>query len=313
MNRNRWAVPSPSAFAGARRRFSTVLFLGALAAAAAGCGGGGGADKAATPTLRFSAIPDDNTTELTRKFGPVADYLAARLGVAVEYVPSSDYGASVEMFKNGDIHLAWFGGLTGVQARQAVPGAHAIVQGAEDPKFYSYFIANASTGLKKSGDFPLGIATYTFTFGSTKSTSGRLMPEHSIRQASGKAPRDFFTHEFGFSGSHDKTIEQVAAGAYEVGAVSYTTYDAWVKDGKVDPAKVRVIWQTPEYADYNFTAHPDLETIFGAGFTNKLQQELIGMKDPDLLSAFRRSALIEAKDAEFDAILEVARALDMAR
>jgi phosphonate transport system substrate-binding protein len=279
----------------------------------AGCGGGGGKESKQAPVLRFSAIPDDNTTELTRKFGPVADYLAARLGVPVEYVPSSDYGASIEMFKNGDIHLAWFGGLTGVQARQAVPGAHAIVQGAEDPKFYSYFIANASTGLKKSGDFPLGIATHTFTFGSTKSTSGRLMPEHYIRQHSGKAPRDFFTHEFGFSGSHDKTIEQVASGAYEVGAVSYTTYDAWVKEGKVDPAKVPVIWQTPEYADYNFTAHPDLEKMFGAGFTQKLQQALIAMKDPALLSAFRRSALIEAKDAEFDAILEVARALDMAR
>jgi len=296
------------------KRNCFLILACCLAVFAAGCGGGGGNDHAAnTPVLRFSAIPDDNTTELTRKFGPVADYLAARLGVPVEYIPSSDYGASVEMFKNGDIQLAWFGGLTGVQARQAVPGAHAIVQGAEDPKFYSYFIANASTGLQRSDDFPLAIASHTFTFGSTKSTSGRLMPEHFIREHSGKAPRDFFTHEFGFSGSHDKTIEQVASGAYDVGAVSYTTYDAWVKEGKVDPMKVPIIWQTPEYADYNFTAHPALETMYGAGFTTKLQQELVGMKDPALLSAFRRSALIPANDAEFDAILSVARALDMAR
>jgi len=284
--------------------------------AAVGCGGSGsdsGPEASASAVLRFSAIPDDNTTELTRKFRPVAEYLSDELGVRVEYIPSSDYGASVEMFKNGDIQLAWFGGLTGVQARQAVPGAHAIAQGAEDPSFYSYIIANAASGLEPSEEFPSAIVGHTFTFGSTKSTSGRLMPEHFIRQASGQAPRDFFEHEFGFSGSHDKTIEQVAAGAYDCGAVNYATYDAWVAEGKVDPQQVRVIWTSPEYADYNFTAHPSLETTFGAGFTRRLQDALVNMNDPVLLAAFRRSSLIPARDEEFAAILEVARALDMAR
>ena len=76
--------------------------------------------------LKFSAIPDQNTTELIEKFKPLAEYLSKELGVKVEYVPSKDYQASVEMFKNGDIQLAWFGGLTGVQARNAVNGARAI-------------------------------------------------------------------------------------------------------------------------------------------------------------------------------------------
>jgi phosphonate transport system substrate-binding protein len=273
----------------------------------------GKAKAAAGATLRFSAIPDDNTTELMQKFGPVAASLSKTLGVPVEYVPSADYAASVEMFKNGDIHLAWFGGLTGVQARQAVPGAHAIVQGVEDPQYFSYFIANASTGLTRSDDFPLGIAALKFTFGSPQSTSGRLMPEHFIRENSGVAPAEFFTQEFGFSGSHDKTIELVASGTFEVGAVNYKTYDDWVAEGKVDPNVCRIIWKSPTYADYNFTAHPEIETIFGGGFTAKLQKAFLDMKDPALLDAFRRSGFVEAKDAEFDGILAVARALDMAR
>lgn len=295
-----------------RKRAALVALSSLLLLSAAGCGNGG-KEAAPSPVLRFTAIPDDNTTELARKFGPVADYLSAQLGVPVEYVPSADYGASVEMFKNGDIQLAWFGGLTGVQARQAVPGSHAIAQGAEDPQFYSYFIANVASGLQPSDDFPMDIATHTFTFGSPSSTSGRLMPEHYIREHTGKAPKDFFTHEFGFSGSHDKTIEQVAAGAYDVGVVNYATYDDWVKQGKVDPAQVRVIWTTPKYADYNFTARPDLETMFGAGFTTRLATALTSMKDPALLAAFRRSALIPADDGEYAAILSVARALGMAR
>jgi len=278
--------------------------------AAGGCGG----ERAGrAPVLRFSAIPDDNTTELNRKFAPVATYLAENLGVAVKYVPSSDYGASVEMFKNDDIQLAWFGGLTGVQARQAVPGAHAVVQGAEDPAFYSYFIANVSSGLEPSAAFPVAIADHPFTFGSPRSTSGRLMPEYFIRRHGGKSPREFFRLPFGFSGSHDKTIEAVASGAYEVGAVSHTTFDAWAAAGRVDTSKVRVIWRTPVYADYNFTVRPGLDATFGEGFTERLREALLAMSDPKLLRAFRRSALIPADDAEYAAILDVARKLRMAR
>lgn len=269
--------------------------------------------EAAKPALRYAAIPDQNTTELAQRFAPLTAYLAQKLGVPVEYVPARDYQACVEMFRNGDVSLAWFGGLTGVQARAAVPGARAIAQGREDPQYYSYFIANASTGLQESPDFPLGIADLAFTFGSESSTSGRLMPEHFIRQATGKAPAEFFTQPFGFSGSHDKTCELVAAGRFQAGVVNYKVYERRVKEGTTDPATVRVIWRTPTYADYNFTAHPQLETVYGAGFTQKLQDALTGITDTSLLSALPRDALIPARDEEFAGIAEVARALGMVR
>ena len=303
---------------------AAIAFALSLLLVAVGCGGGDGEGEAAKrgesetasrseKVLRFTAIPDHNTTELRAKYDPVAAHLTAELGIPVEYVPSADYGASVEMFKNGDVLLAWFGGLTGVQARQAVAGANAIVQGKEDPEYYSYFIANASTGLEPGTDFPMGIAGFKFTFGSQSSTSGRLMPEYFIRQASGKSPTDFFTQEFGFSGSHDKTVEQVANGTYEVGACNYGTYDQMVAEGKIDPEVCKVIWKTPTYADYNFTAHPDIDRIFGAGTIDRLQKACIGITDPALLGAFQRSGLIAATNDEFDSILAVARELGMAR
>lgn len=270
-------------------------------------------DDAGPNTLRFTAIPDDNTTELQEKFAPVAAYLSTALGVPVVYVPSSDYGASVEMFKNGDIQLAWFGGLTGVQARQAVPGAHAIVQGVEDPNYFSYFIAHTSTGLQRSDDFPVAIRDLKFTFGSPMSTSGRLMPEHFIRASTGMSPDEFFEHDYGFSGSHNKTAEQVQSGAYQAGVLNYKVYESMIEKGQIDPDVCRVIWKTPPYADYNFTAHPDLEHMFGEGFTLKLQRALIAMDDEELLAAFKRSGLIAADDRQFDDILTVARSLNLAR
>lgn len=289
------------------------ILLGALLVSAllliAGCGGG---QKEKT-VLRYTAIPDQNTTELIQKFAPLTAHLSEVLGVPVEYVPSRDYQASVEMFRAGDIQLAWFGGLTGVQARAAVAGAKAIAQGEADPDYYSYFIANVETGLEPGEAFPVGIADFAFTFGSESSTSGRLMPEFFLKKNTGQSPKEFFGKGFGFSGSHDKTVELVEAGRFPVGVVNYKVYDKRVANGSTDPNKCRIIWTTPTYADYNFTAHPDLETLFGAGFTGKLQAALIGIQDQDLLAALPRKNLIPAVNEEFEGIAQVARELGMIR
>src|SRR5262245_35706220 len=97
----------------------------------------------------FTAIPDDDETRLRQRFDKVAVYLSKQTGLDVKYVPVKSYSASVTAFKNDQVQMAWFGGLSGVQARVAVPGSQAIAQGEEDKAFVSYFIANSSTGLKE--------------------------------------------------------------------------------------------------------------------------------------------------------------------
>ena len=272
-----------------------------------------GTESQEKPTLRFSAIPDQTSTELQEKFQPFSAYLSRELGVAVEYVPARDYQASVEMFKNGDVLLSWFGGLTGVQARQAVPGARAIAQGEADPQYYSYFIAHQDTGLELSEEFPSAIAELRFTFGSESSTSGRLMPEYFISKNSGQSLEEFFEHPVGFSGSHDKTAELVESGQFQVGVLNYKVYDRRVEVGQTDPEVCRVIWKTPLFADYNWTVHPDLDALFGNGFSDRLQQALIQIDDPVLLAALPRNRLIPARNEEFEGIRAIAEKLDMLR
>jgi phosphonate transport system substrate-binding protein len=286
------------------RILSGMILVSVLAAV--GCG-------KSEAVLEFTAIPHTNTTELQRKFEPVAKYLSKALGLRVEYVPSADYRASVEMFKNGDVLLAWFGGLTGVQARHDVPGARAIVQGAEDPEFYSYFIANASTGLTRSDEFPEAIRDLTFTFGSESSTSGHLMPEYFIMQHTGKTAAEFFSHPPAYSGSHNRTADQVQSGAFQAGVMDYSVYDARVREGKIDPERCRIIWKTPTFADYNFTAHPDIDRKFGKGTIDRLQKAFLDMHDPKLLAAFDRSKLIPATNEEYADLEKVAVKLDMLR
>ncbi|MCS5540388.1 MAG: PhnD/SsuA/transferrin family substrate-binding protein, partial [Roseibacillus sp.] len=147
-----------------------------LAGLFAGCGDKGkdnetGNGEGAT-ALVITAIPDEKVSDQEARFQALITYLAGQLGIRVEFSISKDYAAAVQRFANGEVHMAWFGGLTGVQARDRVEGARAIAQGSADQQFKSYFIANASTGLGRGDEFPAeAIKDLTFTFGSPSSTS----------------------------------------------------------------------------------------------------------------------------------------------
>ncbi|MET3485815.1 putative selenate ABC transporter substrate-binding protein [Methylobacterium sp. 1973] len=261
----------------------------------------------ALPPLVFTGIPDQDESRLIERFGKVAAYLEAKLGVPVRYIPVKSYPAAVTAFTNGQVQLAWFGGFTGVQARKAVPGAQAIAQGAEDAAFKTYLIANAATGLKPDKAFPKDIAGKTFTFGARASTSGRLMPEYFIRQAfPGQSPEQVFAR-VGFSGDHSRTIQLVQSGAFAVGAVDYSVWDLDAKAGKVDRQAVSVIWESPAFPDYQWTVRGDVEQTYGAGFTERLRGALVGITDPAILEPFGRSKFIPVTNAAYEPLVAVGR------
>jgi phosphonate transport system substrate-binding protein len=263
------------------------------------------------PTFVFTGIPDQDETRLAERFAKVADYLQAKLGVPVRYVPVKSYPAAVTAFTNNQVQLAWFGGFTGVQARRAVPGSEAIAQGAEDVAFKSYIIANSKTGIAPSKEIPKDIAGKTFTFGARASTSGRVMPEYFLRQANGgKSPDEVFS-KVGFSGDHSRTIQLVQSGAFEVGVLDYSVWETEKKAGKVDETKVSVIWESPTFPDYQWTIRGDVDARFGAGFKEKVSAALLAIDDKAILEPFARSKFISAKNADYAPIEDVAKATDL--
>lgn len=232
-----------------------------------------------TETFTFTAIPDQDESQLEKRFGGVALYLEEQLGVPVKYVPVKSYAAAVTAFRNNEVQMAWFGGLSGVQARRLVPGSQAIAQGLEDPDFKSYFIANASTGLSPSETLTEAFVEQpSFTFGSKGSTSGRLMPEFYLRETFNQSPEQLF-EKVGFSGDHSATIALVQSGAYATGAVNYKVWERELEEGKIDTDKVQVIWETPGYPDYHWTVRGDLNDSFGDGFTQRVTDALLAIDD----------------------------------
>jgi phosphonate transport system substrate-binding protein len=300
-----------------------TLAAGLLAAA---CGGGndpapgddasGTGETGSDALFTIGAIPDQDPEVLGRLYGSVADYLADELDVEVEYVPVTDYAASVSLFRSGDLDMVWFGGLTGVQARLQVDGAQAIVQRGIDESFHSIFIANTASGLGPVDDVAglSQLAGKRFTFGSESSTSGRLMPQYFLDEA--EVGPDEFAGPPGFSGSHDTTIELVEAGTFEAGVLNEQVWTSRTEAGEVDLTKVTAIFRTPAYHDYHWVIRPDVAERFGDDFVGRVQDAFTEL-DPaepaeaEILDLFGAEEFIPTDNANYGQIEEVARDLGL--
>lgn len=261
--------------------------------------------QADTPVFKIGAIPDQNASKLNKRFDELAAYVSEQTGFQVEYVPTVDYAALVTAFERGDVDLGWFGGLTGVQVRNAVPGAEAIAQRPRDEEFHSVFVAQKSLGLTSIED----VKGKALTFGSESSTSGHLMPRHFMMEA-GIDPTADLDGAPNYSGSHDKTWKLVESGAFEVGALNEAVWEAAVDEGKVDLSKVDVFYTTPAYYDYNWTIN-DVEEKFGPDAKAAVKAALLSFGDanPEIMELFKDERFIETDNANYDAIKGVAEAL----
>ncbi len=206
----------------------------------------------AQAVFKMTAIPDESPTELARKAAPLVKYLEQQLGTKVEFTPVSDYAAAVEALVNKQVDMAWYGGFTFVQANIRSGGkVIPLVQREEDEKFRSVFITS-DPAIKTLAD----LKGKTVSFGSQSSTSGHLMPRSVLLQASIDPDKDF--KRVAYSGAHDATIAAVAAGKVDAGALNSSVWDKFVLEKKVDASKVKVIFTTPPYFDYNWTVHADM-------------------------------------------------------
>ncbi|MEM9489160.1 MAG: putative selenate ABC transporter substrate-binding protein [Myxococcota bacterium] len=254
--------------------------------------------------LRVTGIPDENPTELARKYKPLVDMLEKALDAEVKYVPVTDYGAAVQALVAGKVDVAWLGGFTHVQSRlmtDVVPLAMRDI----DRAFHSVFIAHKDSGIGSPAD----LKGKTFAFGSKSSTSGHLMPRHFLQTEHTIDPERDFGGPPVFSGAHDATAKMVESGQVQAGALNMQVWDRMVASGSVDTSAVSVIWKTPPYVDYVWTARAALTAEMRDAFRRAFL-DLDAAKPEhrailDLLGAEQK--YVPAAASDFDAIESVAR------
>lgn len=251
----------------------------------------------AQQVLRVSAIPDEAPTELQRKFKPLGTMLEKKLGMKVEFIPVTDYAASVEGLINKKLDMVWFGGFTFVQAKvrskdQVIP----LVQREEDEKFKSVFITT-DKNITKLED----LKGKTFTFGSESSTSGHLMPRSYLLAA--KINPDTDMKRIAFSGAHDATVAAVSGGKVDAGALNISVWEKLLAQGKIDTKLVHVFYTTPGYYDYNWSVRADMP----ADLRKKISDAFLNLdpanpQDKEILELQRATRFIPTRADNYKAI-----------
>lgn len=202
-------------------------------------------------SLRVGVLPDEDVEALQDRHALLFDFLSGETGLAYELVIPDSYETLLTQFSEGQLDLAYFGGVTFVQANSKV-GAIPLAMRDVDSRFTSVFLV--------AGDSPLTLETLRgkrFSFGSRLSTSGHFMPRHFLQHEQGITAEDYFS-SVRYSGKHDRTAYWVRDGEVDAGVANSEIIHKMLADGRLRPGDIRVIWTTPPYADYVWAAHPQV-------------------------------------------------------
>ena len=198
-------------------------------------------------------------------------YLERRLGRTVEFIRRDSYVETMDLLRLQKIDFAWicdypFVFFKGQTRLLAVP----LYQGR--PYYHSYLIVPArdrhTASITELGDT-------VFAYADPYSNTGYLNARFELRRA-GHDPSRFFRKTF-FTWSHRKTVEAVAAGLAQGGAVSSHVWDTLAKVKPELTAATRIVSRSEAFGFPPFVAR----TGIGDETFRDLQRVLLAMTEDE--------------------------------
>lgn len=203
--------------------------------------------------MRIGVLPDENAESLKKRYRPLQDYLAVQIGIPCELVVPDSYDHLIQLFHNHKVDIANFGGLTFLKTMTTY-GALPLVSRDVDHEFTSYVLVRAKLDVQRLED----TRGLRFSFGAKLSTSGHLRPRHFLMER-GIQPETFYAEVF-YSGTHDRTATNIRDGVADIGVANARVIDRMFANGSLSHDDVRVLWQTPPYADYVWAIQEGIAT-----------------------------------------------------
>jgi len=288
-------------------RLSATFNIVALFLLLAGCGGGGGGEQGSDDPeiLRVGLIPNQNPESVEAQYEPFGDYLSEQLGREVELTVPTSYNAVVEAMANDELDLAYYGGLTYVQARERAeitPLVTEVNPRTGDTTYRSVIIVPADSQVQEASE----LRGKDFAFGSVSSTSGSLYPAIMLRDVGGIDYRTDFGN-FTYTNGHDATAQAVANGQVDAGGLEDRILYNLQEEGTIDPDSVRVIEESTPIEGYPWVVRDALPEELKEDIT----QAFLNIDDPALLDLLRAQGYERVEAGDYDYVEQQARELDL--
>ena len=257
--------------------------------------------------VRVGVLPDQDAATLKENFEPLLGYLAAKTGREFQLVIPDDYQKLVTLFEERNVDLAYFGGLTFVQARQS-SGAVPLVMRKSDTRFTTSFIVRNEAPWNECRQLACEeLERAVMLFGSQLSTSGHLMPRYFLQSELEIVPEHLFS-DVQYSGAHDQTAMDVRSGRGTIGAMNSSILSAMVADGRITAGELFLIWETPPYPDYVWAVQEDTDRSTSAS----IRDAFLALSDPGantkgVLEGLQAASFVPASARDFDLLLSIAQ------
>jgi phosphonate transport system substrate-binding protein len=237
-------------------------------------------------------------------YGPLLDYLSARLDRPVQLIQRGTYAEINDLIRSGDADLAFVCGGAYVEGEREF-GMQLLVapQVRGELVYYSYIIVASDSPAQSLAD----LRGRAFAFTDPLSNSGHLAPQWMLYQI-GETPETFFDRTT-FTYSHDNSIRAVADHIVDGAAVDSLVYDYTIAREPSFSARTRVIAKSPPYGVPPVVVHPDIDPALRSA----LRDVLLTMRDDPQGQAVLRGLMIdqfvEINPAAYDDIRQMAAVL----
>ncbi|MGD1714482.1 phosphonate ABC transporter substrate-binding protein [Hydrocoleum sp. CS-953] len=259
--------------------------------------------------IKFGIISTESQTNQRPIWEPLIKAFSDSIGLPVKAFYVTQYVAVIEAMRTGNIHLAWYGGKSYIEAaKRANAEAFAQTVDTEGGKgYYSHLITNKNNPIvaeaKAMGGDKYVIknaANLTFAFNDPNSTSGFLVPSYYVFAQNGVDPKKIFKRLV-FSGSHEATALAIANNQVDVATNNNESLDRLQQTNPKARANIETIWTSTLIPSDPIAYRKDLP----ADLKQKIRNFFYNFKDAAVLKPHGWSGFDQANDQTWNPIREL--------
>lgn len=195
--------------------------------------------------LRFSFVPQSDVQTEIDALQPLLDELQLAIGMPVDMVTPSSYGAVIEGLLAGTVDLARLGPAAYISAKKQDSGITAFAtvarkitaQGGEDTFYRSILIVRSDSPYKTIES----LRGKKVALVDPDSTSGSLIPRHVFSKKAGLPLEKYFSQVV-YSGAHDQSLLNLSKNRVDAAFISSTSLAIPVENGKIKSDEFRTLW-----------------------------------------------------------------------
>jgi phosphonate transport system substrate-binding protein len=238
-----WLTKDDLRMSRSRSKKTSLTIICAFATLLSASCGFSGSDSATNPgTIVMGFIPNENAATLKAEYDPLAKLMSEASGKEVKLEVMTNYAALIEGQRAGSVHLAMYGPLSYVLAKDSgvdiSPIAAELEQKGGRPSYHSFIVARADSGIKKLQD----LRGKNVCFVDPNSTSGRLYPLAALAEA-GLRKGDY---QETFAGGHDASLLAVRDGDCAAGAVRELIFkEVLPHQEDIELKDYTIVWKSP--------------------------------------------------------------------